>query len=592
MKSKAYSYLRMSTDLQLKGDSRRRQLEASRAYAEENGLELADDAQLEDIGVSAYKGDNVKDGALGRFLAAVKAGSVERGSYLLVESLDRLSREEILPAHTLFLSIVQAGINLVTLIDKRVYRAKTTNLVDMITSLVSMERSHEESKTKSIRVGAAWKNKRAQASQGQPMTARCPAWLRLAPDRRSYELIPERVEIVRQIFEDTANGIGMFSVATRLNKAGVPAFVGQNGWHQSYVAKTLGNRAVLGEFQPHIKVDGKRIPEGESVAGYFPAIVSEDLFFRAQYAKSSRRPGGAGAGRKGTGYTNLFTGLASCAYCKSRIVFENKGEGTRGGTYLVCDSAQRSLGCEATRWRYKDFEASFLAFVQEVDLESIVNATEDAEKRKRLAEELSAIRGELASVVELMEKTFALLKLVSSTDFVAGKLNELTAKKASLQERIARKEAERQEFNARDSRFYDSREEIKELVKKLQTPPSDELFKLRAQIASRLKVLVDTLLIAPLGNAPVMRRSIEQFQGMTADQADVVAYMQQLAAHPGQARRYFVVGFRDAAVRVVFPTYDDPLQIEQQIVSGQGLIEGAGQLVEAIDSSGERTSVF
>jgi DNA invertase Pin-like site-specific DNA recombinase len=250
MKPRAYSYLRMSTDLQLKGDSRRRQLEASKAYAEEHELELADDAQLEDIGISAFKGANARDGALGQFLAAVKGGSVERGSYLLVESLDRLSREEILPAHTLFLSIVQAGINLVTLIDKRVYRAKSTNLVDMITSLVIMERAHEESKTKSMRVGAAWKNKRTKAAEGQPMTARCPAWLRLSSDGRSYEIIPERSEIVRQIFADSAAGLGMYSIANRLNKSGLPAFVGKNGWHRSYLAKTLENRAVLGEFQP------------------------------------------------------------------------------------------------------------------------------------------------------------------------------------------------------------------------------------------------------------------------------------------------------------------------------------------------------
>jgi len=98
VRPKAYSYLRMSTDIQLKGHSRRRQLDASKAYAEAEGLELADDAQLEDIGISAFRGANVRDGALGRFLAAVKAGSVERGSYLLVESLDRLSREEILVA--------------------------------------------------------------------------------------------------------------------------------------------------------------------------------------------------------------------------------------------------------------------------------------------------------------------------------------------------------------------------------------------------------------------------------------------------------------------------------------------------------------
>ena len=221
----------MSTDIQLKGHSRRRQLDASKAYAEAEGLELADDAQLEDIGISAFRGANVRDGALGRFLAAVKAGSVERGSYLLVESLDRLSREEILVAHTLFLSIVQAGINLVTLADKRMYRAEGVDLVDMITSLVIMERAHEESKTKSMRVGAAWKNKRTKAISGQPMTARCPAWLKLAIDRSRYEIIPERAEIVRQIFANTASGMGMYSVATRLNKSGIPAFEGKHGHH-------------------------------------------------------------------------------------------------------------------------------------------------------------------------------------------------------------------------------------------------------------------------------------------------------------------------------------------------------------------------
>jgi DNA invertase Pin-like site-specific DNA recombinase len=50
LKPQAYSYLRMSTDLQLKGDSRRRQLEASRAYVEANGLELAKGAHFTKTG--------------------------------------------------------------------------------------------------------------------------------------------------------------------------------------------------------------------------------------------------------------------------------------------------------------------------------------------------------------------------------------------------------------------------------------------------------------------------------------------------------------------------------------------------------------
>ena len=188
----------------------------------------------------------------------------------------------------MFLSIVQSGINLVTLTDRRVYSGKTTNLVDMITSLVIMERAHETSETKGLRVGAAWKQKRMRAAQGEPMTARCPAWLRLSADRRTYELMPDRAEIVRQIFANSAAGLGMYSIATRLNEAGVQAFVGKNGWHRSYIAKTLANRAVLGEFQPHILIDGNRVPDGEPITNYFPAIITEQIFYQAQHGRLSK----------------------------------------------------------------------------------------------------------------------------------------------------------------------------------------------------------------------------------------------------------------------------------------------------------------
>jgi DNA invertase Pin-like site-specific DNA recombinase len=357
----------MSTDPQLKGDSRRRQLEASRAYAEANGLELAEGAELEDIGVSAFRGENVREGALGQFLEAIKTGAVKRGSYLVVESLDRLSREQVLTAQSLFLNIIQAGIHLVTLADGRVYRPGTTDLGDLIMSLVIMSRAHEESQIKSQRISAAWKNKRAEATSQKPMTKWCPAWLHLSADRSGYVPIAERVEIVRQIFKDTVEGIGMYSVASRLNKAKIPTFGGPNGWHQSYVAKIIANRAAIGEFQPHVRRDGKRIADGEPVKNYFPAIIDEELFYQAQLAKSQRR--GSGAGRKGVAFTNLFSGIARCAYCRSPILFENKGGGPKGGQYLICDGARRHRGCPSVRWRYRDFEASFLAFVEELEIE-------------------------------------------------------------------------------------------------------------------------------------------------------------------------------------------------------------------------------
>ena len=112
----------MSTDAQLKGHSRQRQFELSSNYAASHDLELANESQLEDIGISAFKGANVEEGALGQFLIAVEQGRVPAGSYLLVESLDRLSRQEILKSLSLFLRILNAEIVLVTLQDDHVYQ--------------------------------------------------------------------------------------------------------------------------------------------------------------------------------------------------------------------------------------------------------------------------------------------------------------------------------------------------------------------------------------------------------------------------------------------------------------------------------------
>jgi DNA invertase Pin-like site-specific DNA recombinase len=557
----------MSTDLQLKGDSRRRQLEASRAYAEANGLELAVGAELEDIGISAFKGANARDGALGQFLEAVRSGSVKPGSFLIVESLDRLSREQVLTAQSLFLSIIQAGINLVTLADGRLYPARTTDLGGLIISLVIMSRAHEESQTKSLRVASAWKNKRSKAADGKPMTARCPAWLLLSSDRASYEVVPDRAEIVRKIFEETIAGVGMYSVANRLNKAGLPAFVGKNGWHQSYIAKTLANRAVIGEFQPHVKVDGDRVPSGEPIKRYFPAILDEKTFYRAQNARSERKQ--SGSGRKGVSFTNLFSRLAVCAYCHSTIVFENKGEGAKGGSYIVCDSAKRHRGCPAPRWRYRDFEASFLAFVQEIDVEAMINQDDETEKRRTLEGEVAAAEGELQSIEALMQQAFGVLETGAAVDFVSGKLRELESRQRDLKERLRRKQHELELLNNRISTFYESKNEVGSFVERLQTPAGEELFKLRAQIASRIKNLVDTLVVFPLGDRPKTEKVIEYLKG-EAGADDVIALLSERLTSKKDDRRYFAVGFRNGTVRAVFPSDEDPLRYEQQVLVAGG----------------------
>lgn len=111
---KAYSYIRFSTPEQALGDSKRRQVEEARAWAAAHGLRL--DEELADEGVSGFRGANTRDdSALGAFLKAVHMGDVPQGSVLIVESLDRLSRDRILAAQNVLTSLLLAGVRIVTL---------------------------------------------------------------------------------------------------------------------------------------------------------------------------------------------------------------------------------------------------------------------------------------------------------------------------------------------------------------------------------------------------------------------------------------------------------------------------------------------
>jgi DNA invertase Pin-like site-specific DNA recombinase len=172
------SYIRMSRPEQLRGDSLRRQLEASQQWADELGLTL--DESIRDLGLSAYSGAHRTKGALGAYFGMVERGQIPRGKVLMIESLDRLSREAVFDALQQFMALIQAGIVITTLADRQIYSRETigNDWTKLIFSLTIMARAHEESAMKAQRLAAAWEQKRRVAPT-KTMTARCPGWLRL-----------------------------------------------------------------------------------------------------------------------------------------------------------------------------------------------------------------------------------------------------------------------------------------------------------------------------------------------------------------------------------------------------------------------------
>jgi DNA invertase Pin-like site-specific DNA recombinase len=374
----AYSYVRFSTPEQAKGASYERQIELAQAYAREHELELAG-TTYKDLGVSAYRHKNAETGALRAFLNTVDHGDVPPGSYLLVESLDRLTRNSILEAQSLFGLIIGAGITLVTLTDGRTYSREsiTANPTDLIISIVVMMRGHEESATKSRRVTDAYDRKRKAAAErienGKPFTRMLPAWLTWNKDTQRHEAIPEREAVVRRIFEMAKEGFGQHAIAQRLNAEGVPTFGGRgnqrkaNAWHRSYIKKLLINSAVVGTFTPHQKrTDGqgkrKRLPL-DPIEGHFPVIVERELFERV----ASRAQATAPRGRNATVEPkSIFAGLLKCAHCGGTVTRMPKGD---NNVYLICSRANRRLGCKYQAVRYGDVEQTLVenasAIIQE-----------------------------------------------------------------------------------------------------------------------------------------------------------------------------------------------------------------------------------
>lgn len=378
MKPKAYSYLRFSTPEQMKGDSFRRQAAMAEEYAARHGLDLDTELTFRDLGVSAFRGRNARQGALGAFLRAVDEGAVAEGSFLLVENLDRVSRQDPWEALPIFQQIINAGITIVSLQDDRTYsRAEMrANPWKIMESLMFMVRAHDESDKKSRRLAEAWKGKRAKVAE-KPLTSRAVAWVERDPSTGGFRLIPERAEVVRRIFAMTLEGRGQNLIAQALNREGVPTF-GDNGtkrkagmWHRSYVAKILGNPAAMGTMVPHVvdHATGRKVRKPlDPVPGYYPAAVDAETFQAVQAMKAEAgRKAPVVRGGEAVGPRFILASLAKCPECGGSMTRKSPGSRPKSGRpVLICAKAKAGAGCRHVSVQVDRVEAALLAALPEL----------------------------------------------------------------------------------------------------------------------------------------------------------------------------------------------------------------------------------
>jgi DNA invertase Pin-like site-specific DNA recombinase len=429
----AFSYIRFSYPEQREGDSFRRQTQGTAEWCERNGVRLDTSLTLHDLGVSAFRGkhrSNPDRYALAMFLKAVETGRVPRGSYLVIENLDRLSREEERPALRLWMDILDAGVNIVQLHPETVFRHDKSDMVDIMRAVIELSRGHSESAMKSKRNGEAWAGKweAARAGGNQPprrkdgrvtrsLTGCLPAWVEEV--NGTLRLNAGRAATVRRIYQLAAGGLGAALIIKTLEKDGVKPMGPSGQWSRAYINLILADRRAVGEHQPRHR--NKR-PAGDPIPNYYPPVVTEDEWKAARAAVSSRtnpRP----KGRVGS-HVNVFTGLIHNARDHDTYYMGGRSPGGVYHRVLITKKAADGGGA-AQSFPFDVFERALLSLLREVKLHEVIGPDPAQNKVAVLAGELEHVKGELAKVQEDLLTSYSATRAKVS-DTLEARQKELT----------------------------------------------------------------------------------------------------------------------------------------------------------------------
>ncbi|HAS6182209.1 TPA: hypothetical protein I7160_02235 [Vibrio vulnificus] len=422
----AYSYVRLSSKKQIFGYGEDRQWESIEEAALTNGWELSDKT-FSDLGVSGWKGENIDTGALSQFLRCVEDGYVAKGSVLIVENVDRLSRAGVNRAVSLLMQLLDSGISIYTATDKKLYEPDSSSpLIDLMAWALSAQRAFEESERKSHMILNAKAKAREEArATGKIITRRCPSWLQVNADKTAFETLPERVETLQKIFELYTNGYGTPRVARYLTDEGRKPLTGR-AWYPRSVSRLLQYRAVLGEYQPTL--NGK--PEGDPIKNYYPAIITEDLFNEAQ---AILKEGGAGKGRRGNEMRNYFAGLLRCSCGEGMHIVSTC---TKGKRYYQLRCLQYTISCYAGSWNFNKLASYVLFALRRLPILEVMGSNDNGNV-KELNDKVRDLSALLEDSRKQLDNTINAIASLGLNDMLQAKFRELTGSVADIEIQLA-----------------------------------------------------------------------------------------------------------------------------------------------------------
>lgn len=528
-----YPYSRVSTTRQLSGMGMELQNDnLQKALAEHPNWRVK--ASFFDLGISAFDSSNVLEGELGEFIKLVKGGKVKRGSVLIVYSLDRVSRDNIIDAQGLLLDLLRAGVVICTTIDKMVfsrYDDQRTVLMNLMSSLMIMVRANEESETKRQRANAVLAKKRSDPNL-KILTQSRPAWV----DIENGEYVAnEGAKTVKRIFDEAASGMGSFVIAAGLNRDNIPTLTGKltypkflkdgrtpnphpkagqskaNMWAAPRVVEILRSDAPMGWLQlyrsaprdehadrPPGKLHKGKVPDGPPRLVY-PVVVKQTVADKARYWLDKRAFGGDGKGRKGSLVSNLFSGVAKCR-CGSSMFLANKHPKRGLGGWLRCAASVKDITVCSNRTgipygRLEDAVIRDLKIISRI-VESSANDSAVADIAEPLAEkqaEAAKLQARIDAMNEDEDTPYAVLQPL---------LKRNGERRLAL---LAEIEALQRQLNSQTQAKRNVDELASDFAERLRWDDLKVVRQMRAELAGVIRTVVKTLTCYPDKKVVLMR---------------------------------------------------------------------------------------
>jgi DNA invertase Pin-like site-specific DNA recombinase len=527
--TEAIIYARFSAADQAKGHTLDRQMDLAREVCEVRGLTINPSLIFTEKGKSAFTGANRKKGTLLRNLEDEIEAGAHRGRTLVVEHLDRISRQGWKEVFGFLGTCNEGGVDVATWDGSRIYPAgQEPNMGEVIEIVVKASSAQEQSDTKSYRIRKSFREKREEAEAGNSkrIASRPPSWIRRLPNGAGYELIKEHAAVVREAHRLAQIGHGTAMIAKIFNEKNVPTWrdgtLRKDGtrrvgsWHESYIARMLTMRTAIGEYVS--------TNHGTRILNYYPPVLTVEEYNRTQAARA-KRDNLAARGRRGAAQSNIVQGIARCSHCggqmgmkpgrrvgwvdKRPTLIGNAGAATvkTPMSYLRCNNARRRVTNAAGKLlcvnkkgiRYERLEPAILDQIMTIALDNDrYNVTEISATRSAMAEndrDLEHIKEGIANIAKSLQVAF-LPSLVTTLANLEARLVEATSKAMSLSKALTR------EDGALPSSAFLAR--IKATREAMNDPDHETRRDARTMVHDSLKEVISDLLCDSDGSALIV----------------------------------------------------------------------------------------